>query len=86
MVHYHTVKTPSEALAYITDCNLATVCTMAFTKSRKKGEYQRQKDIAQRAINWMMHMKVDYSTTRAEEVVKDFNGSVDAWAKQFEQG
>lgn len=47
------VRTSEEALVYITDCTLATVSGMAMTKSRKKGEYQRQIAIAQTAIDWI---------------------------------
>lgn len=76
------VRTPAEALAYITDCTLATVCDMALRKSRPKGEYRRQKAIAQKAIDWMDEMGVDYTGTRAVEVSR--TGSVDEWAKGFE--
>jgi hypothetical protein len=76
------VRTPSEALAYITDCTLATVCSTAMKKSRGKYEYERQQSIAQQAINWMDEMNVDYSDTRAEDVKK--HGSVANWAQTFE--
>lgn len=71
-----------QALAYITDCTLATVCSMAQKKSIIKSEYKRQMDIAQTAIYWMDQFGVDYSTTRAKDV-KD-SGSVVAWARKFE--
>ena len=74
-----------EALAYITDCNLATVCDMAGKKSRQKHEYFRQKAIAQQAIGWMRSFGVDFSDTRAKDVVEKFGGSVDAWAAQWER-
>lgn len=76
------VRNPEQALAYITDCTLATVVHMAMRKSRPKHEYARQKAIAQRAITWMDNMRIDYKDTRAADV-RDA-GSVDAWAKQFE--
>ena len=76
------VKTPSDALAYIADCTLATVCDMAMRKSRPIGEYRRQKAMAQQAIDWMDEMGVDYTGTRAVEVSR--TGSVDEWAKGFE--
>lgn len=78
----HEVRTPEQALAYLTDCTLATVCNMALKKSRPKGEYVRQKLIAQTAVNWMICMKVDCRGTRAEDVIEA--GDVDAWAAQFE--
>ena len=81
-MHRCDIRTAEQALAYITDCNLATVSTMAMTKSRRKAEYQRQQDIAQSAIDWMDLFGVDYSKTRAA-AVKDA-GSVSLWAKSHE--
>ena len=69
------------ALAYITDCNLATICDMACKKSRPKYEFERQIKIAQTAIDWMNCFKIDYSNTRAVEVAKF--GSVEKWAQQL---
>jgi hypothetical protein len=77
----HAVRTPAEALVYITDCNLATVCDMATKKRRPKLEFERQILIAQRAINWMQDMGVDFSTTRAKDVVAC--GGVKEWARMF---
>ena len=74
------VTTPEEALAYITDCNLATIQSMAMKKSRPKYEYARQIKIAQKAINWMKLMDISMSGTRAE----DITGTVAEWAAQFE--
>lgn len=68
------VRIPADALAYITDCTLATVCDMASKKRRPKYEFERQISIAQTAITWMQEMGVDFSDTRAKEVVKE--GSV----------
>lgn len=76
------VITPADALAYLTDCTLATVSEMAMKKSRPKGEYARQKAIAQTAVDWMIRMNVDCIATRAEDVIEA--GDVDAWAAQFE--
>lgn len=75
------VRQAGQALAYITNCTLATVCTMALKKSRPKYEFERQVEIAQRAIDWMKLMDIDFSTTRAAEVVA--LGSVQAWAETF---
>jgi thiamine biosynthesis protein ThiC len=76
------VRSPEQALAYITDCTLATVACMAMKKSRAKGEFQRQISIAQKAIDWMDQMGVSMKDTRAENVMSG-GGSVDHWAKQF---
>lgn len=77
----HQVRTPADALAYITDCTLATVCNMAGKKSRPKHEFERQMSIAQTAINWMVQMGIDVYTTRAAEVVAA--GGVNEWARRY---
>ena len=76
------VQTPADALVYITDCTLATVVDMAMKKSRPRGEYERQKCIAQKAIDWMDAMGVDYSGSRATQVKEE--GSVNLWAAHYE--
>ena len=77
----HLVRTEAQALAYITDCTLATISDMAMKKSRSKGEFLRQMGIAKTAIDWMVGMGVDFSSTRAKDVVEC--GSVENWAMQF---
>lgn len=77
----HQVIDTGKALAYITDCTLATVCDMAMKKKRPKHEFERQMSIAQTAINWMVEMGVDTSTTRAADVIEA--GSVKQWAERF---
>lgn len=77
----HEVRDPGRALAYITDCNLATVVDLAMKKSKSKSEFERQISIAQTAIDWMVAMKVDFSGTRAADVVKV--GSVAEWASKY---
>lgn len=76
------VRSPEEALAYITDCNLATVSSMAMLKSRKKGEFERQISIAQAACDWMRSMNIDVSTTRAKDV-SEYGGSVKEWVQPY---
>lgn len=78
----HQVRDAGQALAYITDCTLATVCDMAGKKSRPKHEFERQMSIAQRAIDWMQSFGVDFSGTRAADVVEA--GSVQKWAENFQ--
>ncbi|RQR65718.1 hypothetical protein DIE18_02445 [Burkholderia sp. Bp9125] len=77
------VRTPEQALAYLTDCTLATVCDLAGKKSRSRSEFERQKSMAQTAIDWMVDMRVDFRGTRAQQVVDSHGRSVDAWAKTF---
>ena len=77
------VRSPEEALAYITDCNLATISSLAMKKTRGKHEYERQISIAQCAYDWMIAMGVDINSTRAVDVER-CNGSVSEWAKHFD--
>lgn len=79
----HQVRTPAEALAYITDCNLATVADLAMKKSRPKGEFARQISIAQTAIDWLRTFDADFSKTRANEVIAEYGGNVEAWAATY---
>lgn len=80
-MHKCDVKTPEQALVYITDCCLATVVKMAMLKSRKKDEFNRQISIAQAACDWIEKMKIDHKGTRAEDIVNSM--SVSEWAKRF---
>jgi len=74
---------PSQALAYMTDCTIATVADMAMKKSRSKREYRRQISIAQAGVDWVREMYVDYTETMIVDVVAH-GGSVADWARQFE--
>lgn len=67
------------ALAYITDCTLATVESLAILSKPPKRELERQIEIAQKAINWMDQFGTDYSGTRANDVKKS-GGKVSEWA------
>lgn len=75
------VRSVDAALAYLVDCQLATVSSLAGKKSRAKSDYQRHIAIAQRGIDWMREMGVSSAGTRADEI-KD--GNVAAWAKTYE--
>lgn len=77
------VRTPEQALAYLTDCTLATVCDLAGKKSAPKWETERQISIAQTAIDWMRAFRIDSGRTRSTEVINEFGGSVSAWASKF---
>lgn len=80
----HQVRDSGQALAYITDCTLATVTDLASLARPPKHELNRQIGIAQQAIDWMNTFKVDYSGTRAEDV-KALGGKVEVWAAQFKR-
>lgn len=74
------VRNEGQALAYLIDCTLATVCDMAAKKRRPKYEFERQVSIAQTGILWALEFGVDLSSTRAADVGRD---GVRQWAEQF---
>ena len=79
------IRTAEDALAYYTDCTLATVCDMAMTKSRKVGEYQRQKNMAQGMCDLLRDLKITDEHNRYNDVMKCANvGGVELWAKDIE--
>lgn len=82
-MHQYEVKSSADALAYIADCTLATVYKMAMKKSSPKGEFLRQRSIAQEAVNWLRaYAPIEsYKNTRCIEVINEYGGSVEAWAK-----
>lgn len=83
-MNMHEVRDAGQALAYLTDCTLATVTDLASRARPPKHELARQIGIAQKAIEWMDRFKVDYSATRAADV-KKLGGTVEGWAEQFKQ-
>lgn len=77
----HQVRNAGQALAYLTDCTMATVADLAMKKSRSKSEYKRQIGIAQQGVDWLRDFKIDSTSTR----VADLNGmTVEQWAMQYE--
>ena len=79
----HEVRTPEQALVYITNCCLATVESLAMLKSKSKYEYKRQISIAQKACTWIEQMNIDHKGTRAEAIVR--KQTVEEWARFYEQ-
>lgn len=82
MMKYN-VRIAEDALAYLLDCSLATVCDMAMKKSKSKSEYRRQISIAQVNYDWCVAFCSKIEKTRAQEVYEN-GGSVDEWARRFE--
>lgn len=81
----HEVRTPEQALLYLTDCTLATVASMAMKKSKSKSEFERQINIAQTAVDWIVqfeniHIQID---SRIYQVTSLPNRSVKEWASQY---
>lgn len=77
------VATPAEALEYLTECTLATVCDMAGKKSRSKGEFERQISIAQSGLDWLRAFSHGLTAPRCSAVATQFKGSVSKWAEQY---
>ena len=75
------VRTPEQALVYITDCCLATVSSRAMLKSRGKSEFQRQIEIAQSACTWIKEMHIDPTGSRADDIVG--KQTVAEWVKRW---
>jgi len=80
------VRTEKDALAYLLDCTLATVESLAMRKSRPKGEFERQKQIAQQVLDWCDQFDIDISGTRGEDVRFMCGGDVDKWAARYMPG
>jgi hypothetical protein len=78
----HSVQTEKEALAYLLDCQLATVEQLALRKSPPLGELDRHKIIAKKALDFCIKFGVDISSTRGHDVVTKADGSVDRWARE----
>lgn len=77
-------NTPGEALAYIADCQLATVGHMAMIKRKSKYEYERQISIAAICVAAAVRYSdpADVAKTRINEVAAV--GSIEAYAKAIE--
>ena len=77
------IKSPGDAMDYLTDCTLATVGDLAGKKSRSRYEFDRQISIAQTGIILMRQFNVT-PTGRAAEVVREHHGSVREWADCYD--
>jgi hypothetical protein len=57
-MYKNNIRTPADALAYFTDCQLATVETLAAKKSPPKHDYKRQISIAQHMVDLIREFKI----------------------------
>jgi len=76
------LRSQEDALAYLTECTLATVCHMAGLSKPPKGELSRQISIAQTGIDWVKTMVEPgdrYGCGRVQEII-DEGISVETWA------
>lgn len=76
------VRTPADALLYLTDCTLATVEGLAMRKSAPKGELKRQIEMAQTAVNWIREMGIP---TKSVLRIEQIETTVEAWASKIRQ-
>jgi hypothetical protein len=74
------IRNEGDALVYLTDCTLATVCHMALQKRRSKSEFSRQIAIAQRGFDWAAQFGAQMANSRLSDVAINFCGSVHEWA------
>lgn len=84
MITSNTIRNEQEALAFMAECTLATVCHMAGLSRPNRSELRRQIAIAQTGVDWC----------RTIEAIKDMRGvvrvqdiierkiSVEDWAKE----
>lgn len=79
----HEVQNPSDALNYLVNCQLATVCEVVGKRSSAKCVIDRHILIAQTGVNWLREYGIDLKGNRAADVVNQFNGNVAEWAQQF---
>jgi hypothetical protein len=77
------IKSAGDALDYLADCTLATVCKLAQKKSRSNAEFQRQIAIAQVALDCMRLYGIT-ATGRAVKVHSECSGFVWIWAQQYD--
>lgn len=55
-MRYEEIRSVEGALLYFADCQLATVDELAMKKSRGKGDYDRQKRIAQKMCDKIRYL------------------------------
>ena len=72
------VKTPQDALAYMVECELATLSRLVTIKRTPKCELARHTAIAQRGIDWMLHFNM-YVHTNSRAFDAAAAGGVQAW-------
>ena len=66
------IRSPEDALAYLTDCCLATVSSLSMKRSRGKADYERHISIAQTAVDQLISFGIDPGVTRAKKVITDW--------------
>lgn len=79
-------RNANEALAYLTECTLATVEDLKMKKSASKSETARQIAIAQKGVDWCKFENIDLSFVKAirvADMINKFKGKVEDWAQEY---
>lgn len=80
------VRTPEQALLYLADCQLATVSSMAMKKSRGKFEFERQIEIAQTTVDWILNFRLNIDVdSRTYQVLSLPDRKVSTWINKYLQ-
>lgn len=81
------IQCVDEALAYMTECELATVEELAVRKTKSRRAYDRHIAIAQVGVDWLVRSQdwVIEMTCRPRVITENYEGSVRAWAEQMEE-
>ena len=82
-MHKYEVRTPEQALVYLTDCTLATVADLAMKKSRSKSEFTRQISIAQTGVDWIRDMRVNVDRHSRFVKLEKYQYNVKHWAQEY---
>jgi len=87
MIAASMVKNEGQALAYATECALATVEDFAISKSKRRarGDYARHIKIAQNLFGWLKEFNLIADGSRASEILSVFDSSVKAWSEHVEK-
>jgi hypothetical protein len=76
--------TPGAALAYIANCQLATIDDMALKKRKPVHEYARQKSIAETCVAAALRFSNVGDIAKTRILAVNAVGSVEAYAKAIE--
>jgi len=80
----HLVRTPEDALLYLTDCHLATVSDLAMKRSRGKHEFERHIQIAQTSVDWIKSFRIEIPVhSRAYDVLSLPDQKVSSWVEKY---
>ena len=77
------VRTPEDALAYLVDCQLATVLHVIGKRSSAKCDIERHVEIGQLGVNWLLEHKISLEGTMADKIARQHNGDVAHWAETY---